>query len=268
MTGSLRRSGRQAVLGLSLLLAVFIVNCGSSNIFDGLADDESKEARTEEALILLDNGEYQAALNLLQDLLNDYPDDQLYLQYLSNAYAGLAGLDTINMIEVIGDLEDSGESGSIDMVGLVIGDDNGQLTSEDVAEKLDYINSAIAAMSLIDTPNSDQTIQLGLLGATHLTLTLAEIVMDDRNVDTLTLTEDGIAGLYTNPADLSEVQNDTLTTIGEDIVSVGNAVDELDDDATEQNDLSEDLADFQSSIDQNGDGDVSQAELEHFLDNL
>ena len=78
-----------------MLVILAVMGCGDDNsILEGLADDGSREARIEESRIALDQGDYSRALEILLILRDKYPDDQMILQYLSNAYAGLAGLDT------------------------------------------------------------------------------------------------------------------------------------------------------------------------------
>ena len=68
----------------------------------------------------MDDGDYQTAISILEELAAEFPDDPLLWQYLSNAYSGSAGLDTLNLLQVLDDLKEMDESGSIDMIGLVL----------------------------------------------------------------------------------------------------------------------------------------------------
>jgi tetratricopeptide (TPR) repeat protein len=247
-----------------------LAGCGDNNLFGGFADDSSKEARMEEALMALDDGRYSTAISILNDLLDSYPDDDELLQYLSSAYSGLAGLDTLNLLQVIDELDSTDDSGSIDMVGLVLGDANGVLTSEEVTAKLANINNALNALNSIATLNDDQTVLLGVLSITHISLTLADIIIADQGLDTITLTDEGIGDLYDGvTVDLSDVDTETLALeeIDEDIENADNAIDELDDISDGDNDLAQDFEEFINAIDQ-GEPGVSQSDLETYITNL
>lgn len=251
-----------------IILCIFLVNCGDSNIFDGIADEDSKEARTEEALIAMDDGDYDTAISILSSLVDSHPDDDTLIQYLSSAYAGSAGLDTLDLIEVIDELDDAGSSGSIDMVGLVLGGDAGQLSSDEVDAKLADIEEAIAILSTIGTLNEDQRIQLGVLSVTHLSLTLADLIMDDRGVDQITLTEEGIDTLYgSDSPDFSGVDAGTLDEIDEDLDHIATAITDIQEITDTDNDLAQDFNDFLNDIDPGLDN-ISIDDLENYIDNL
>ncbi|MBT8341442.1 MAG: hypothetical protein HKP58_20385 [Desulfatitalea sp.] len=260
---------------LSLFIMFSWVGCGS-NLFEGMADENSKEARQEQVLQLFDDGNYSEALTLLQTIVTEYPGDPLFVQYLSNAFAGLAGLDTFNLLEVIDAVDDAGEEGSIDMVGLVLGDALGRLTLAQVNAKLDFIDSAVSEMDSITVLNDDQTIQMGLLSVTHMSLTLAKLIMAERAVDTITLTDAGIGALYApgenvdldgiDPADVD--LDAALVSISADIVNMSGAVVALKDNGSDQNDISDQFQEFQDAIDQNGNGAVTQSELEQYIESL
>lgn len=260
---------RAALVSLMLVLATAIIGCGDSNILEGFGDENSREAQTEAALMAMDNGDYPSAITILSALVQSYPGDAHLLQYLGSAYSGLAGLDTLSMLDVLDQLDDSGESGNIDMVGLVLGNDSGLLTGAQVAEKLGHIEDAIAAINRIAAPNDDQTVQLGVLSLTHLSLTIADLIMDDMGVDEVTLTEDGIHTLYgSDSADFSSASADAMSAIDQDMANIAEATDTLNALSTENNDIAQDFNDFQTSLDQNGDGLVATTELETYVNNL
>lgn len=252
-----------------MLVLMALAGCGDSNIFEGVGDKNSKQAQTEQALIAMDDGDYQTAINILTTLVQNNPGDAQLLQYLSSAYAGAAGLDTLNILTVINQLDSNGQSGNIDMIGLALGNANGQLSSEEVAAKLANINNAIATLNLIQNPNSDQTIQLGVLSMAHFSLSLGELIMGDLGTDEVTLTEQGIHDQYGgNPADFSAASPQTLAGIEQDIANMNAAVTSLNAISGESNDLAQDILDFQSAIDQGADGQITSGDLEHYVDSL
>ena len=88
-----KRKGKGFCMGICRLLclcfAIFALTGCEGNIFEGLADDSSYEARLEEAMIALDDGDYAKARSILSDLNNDYPNDPTILQYLSKYVTGM-----------------------------------------------------------------------------------------------------------------------------------------------------------------------------------
>jgi hypothetical protein len=257
------------VLGLFLMTA-FLASCENDNIFSGLSDKDTKEAHTEEALMAMDDGDYRKAISILEDLTDEYPNDAQLWQYLSSAHSGAAGLDTLNLMEVLDDLEEMDESGSIDMIGLVLGDADGTLTADEIAEKLEEITTAIESIrDNVPNPDEDQTILLGLLSITHLSLTLADMIIQDTGATAIELTEDGISDLYGGtPADFTGLADTaTLDAVNDDIAAINDAVDVLND-LSGDNDMAEDFSDFQNDIDPNGNGDVTQSELENYVDTI
>ncbi len=260
-----------------ICLIVFALSGCEGNVFESVSDDDSYEARTEEAMIALDDEDYSRARSLLAALLADYPNDPTILRYLSNAYAGLAGLDTFSLLETIANLNDLGEEneGAIDMIGLVLGDADGTITETEVTDDIDKLNSAITNMLDIETArgslNDDETIQLGLLSLTRATLTIADAIMEERGVDSVELTEDGIAGLYEDSdpdANFSDAKyGDRLTAISADIVRVGEAIDAIAGLSDSGNDLSESFADFKEDVG-GADDDISDEDLQDYVNSL
>jgi len=261
------------ILGVGLLVISLLMGCGDDNsILEGMADDGSREARLEEARIALDDGDYANALDILLTLRDKYPGDSTILKYLSNAYAGLAGLDTFNILTTIEELDDAGNSGSIDMIGLVLGDSNGLLTGAAISEKLDHLANALDALNEIDDRDTDQLAQGGILAVAHVALTLGDIVLNDLNESSVALTEEGINSQYSGAggADLddSNITQETLDDLQQDIEMVADAVDAIDTISSEGNDLSEDFDQFRSDIAQNDDGQITVPELENYINSL
>lgn len=257
------------ILSIMLLIASLTVGCDDS-VLEGLADDDSFEAKLEEARIALDKGEYSRAIELLEALDDANPRNATIQQYLSNAYAGLAGLDTFNLLTTIETLDETSNSGSIDMMGLILGNSNGVLTAAQLRAKLVNIENAIQAMEGISRPNDDHKVQLGLLAVAHIALTLGNIVLEDQGGTSVTLTEQGLDSQYGNQsADFSDVDSDTqnLSELTADLGYVADAVTVLDNISNEGNDLSQDFSQFQNDIDNNGDGNLSETDLENYINN-
>jgi hypothetical protein len=246
--------------------------CLASLIIASCADDTSYEARIEEARMAIDDREYARAIDLLEQLKAEYPGDPLILQYLSNAYAGLTGLDTFNLLTVIDELNAAGGAGSIDMVGTVLGTTGGEIAVADIPGKLANLDEAINNLEAIPNPTDDQIVQLGLLSLNRAAMTIAAIVADEQGLgpgDTVPLTEDGLGGIYGGAApDLSaEATPARLTSLSNDIGNIGDAVDSIDSltGAGEENELGESFDEFQNNLDTDGITGISQADLQNYL---
>lgn len=260
-----------------LLLFTFITSALTGcdgNSLEWLADDSSKEARLEEAQIALDDREYGRAETILLGLQAEYPNDDTVAQYLSNALAGAAGLDTLNLLETIDQLDASGD---IDMVGLVLGDTNGILTTDEIESKLSDLGRAKDALTDLGVAvlTDDQKVQLGLLSLNHAALVIAEVLADETGISEITLTADGIMQLFEeHTEELSELGDATdianvLTILSEDIINVALSIEAI---ATivggvDGNDLSDSFTEFRDDI--AGDDDVvTEEELEAFIQTI
>jgi len=260
---------------LCLCFTIFALAGCEGNMSEGLADDSSYEARLEEAMIALDDRDYARAKSILTELNADYPNDPTILQYLSNALAGLAGIDTLNLLEIIEAINEDHDAGSIDMIGQILGDANGVLTANEIEEDLNNINAAIAALGAISEANrtDDQTVQLGLFSLSRAVLTIADIIAEDTGEQSITLTEEGISALYPTEPEFSDVLtiNDSrLTTLSEDTQNINNSIDSITSISGEDsdNDLSENFGDFSDDIDTDGEEGISIADLEDFIGGL
>jgi hypothetical protein len=260
---------------LCFAFIIFALTCCDSNTFEFIADDNSREARIEEALIAMDDGAYARARAILLALKADFPNDGIIAGYLSNALAGLAGLDTLNLLETIDQLDASGD---IDMVGLVLGDTNGILTTDEITNKLTDLGNAIDALTDLGEENltDDQKVQLGLLSLNHAALTIADILADETGETEITLTDAGITDLFNNnTAELSDLSDATdiankLSGLTDDINNIAGSVDAI---ATivgggSGNDLSDSFSQFKNDVDADLDNAVSETELENFIQNI
>ena len=264
-----------AVCGLLFLcFAIIAITSCEDNSLEWLADDSSYEARLEEARIAIDDREYARARDLLLQLKAEYPGDPLILQYLSNAYAGLTGLDTFNLLTTIDQLIESNDTGNIDMVGNVLGSATGIIDADDIDDILANLENAIDALEEIPNPTDDQTVQLGLLSLNHAAMTIADIVAEDTGEAEVTLTEEGLGTTYGGQApDLSaEATTDRLDSLSDDMANIGNAVDSIATitgvDTGQENDLSESFNEFSQDVDPDGNDSITQQELQTYLGSL
>jgi hypothetical protein len=263
-----QRVGILVFIGLACLL----IGC-DGNLLEGISDDDSYEANLEEGLMALDDEDYDKAVDLFVDLRSDYPNKEEVCVYLSNAYAGLTGIDTFNLLDTISELEDTGDEGSIDMIGLLLGNADGTLDQQGVDSKMDLLALAQTAIdTCIDTPDTDERVQAGLLGLGDVALMIADIVLADLDLDSIELTEEGLDALYTSlpvidQTDISDEDlarlNDSLDDIADSVVALEEL---LGDD--EENDLSESFDEFIGDIDIDDSGEITRSEIAQYIDNL
>ncbi len=249
-------------------------------VFAGCDKDDTYEVRLEDALMFIDDGNYAAAKAILLDL----PQTAEVKEALSNCIAGGdLNLDMFNIILTMDELDDSGDTGSIDMVGLILGDDSNQLTSESLATKLTAANEAIDLYKDIaelngtgvDGLSADQKLQLGLLSITRTTLTIGTLIADELPAGTpVTLTETWIKDnkemFSTTDPDSGELESsldpsaDDLARISEDLTYTEYAIDAL----TTDNDMKDDYQEFKNELDSNGDESTTSNELNSYIDTM
>lgn len=252
--------------GMLFRFFVTVLFCSLTILSTGCDDGSSYEARLEDAKIAIDEGDYASAKSILLGL----PRTPEVLEYLSNAIAGGdLNLDMFNIISTMADLEDSGDQGSIDMIGMVIGGDDNQLTGEEIDAKLASATEAIELFQDIavlqgggvDELSSDLKMQLGLLSMTRITLTMADLISQELPADQpVEMTEtwirenrDGFMPLNPDAA--------ALETIGEDLVYTGYAIGAISD----TSDIKDDYETFKSDLDANGDNMTTADELNAFI---
>ncbi len=258
---------------LFLFFVIFTLTGCDDSVFESIADDDSYEARIEEARIAIDDANYAGARDLLLALNADFPNTAEVLRLLANAYAGLAGLDTFNLLETIDLLDDQNNEGEIDMIGLVLGSADGVLTATEITNKLANFANAINALASISSPTDDERVQLGIMSLNHAALTIADIIIEDTGNTEVTLTDEGLGTLYpagTTPEFSTEATSERLTSISQDIVTISDSVAAIDrvTGADVNNDISESLEGFQNDVDPDGDESVTQSELESYIANL
>lgn len=254
---------------LVCVLWAALLGCGG-NAFEGISDDDSFEARLEAARMDIDDEAYQEAIDILNDLKEEQPDNEDVTRYLSNAHAGLAGLNTFDLLEVIDDLDEAGNSGSIDMVGLVLGDSDGLVMADEIPDKLDNLTEAIDQLNTIDNPTDDEIIQMGLISLSRIGMTLAKIIASDTGNASVTLTEEGIQSEYDTRPEFEDgdVSDEDLENLTNDIQNVGDAVTIMTENYSTDNDLNEDFTEFKNDFDQNSDDTIDIQELENYIAGL
>lgn len=267
-----------------LLCGVIFISVGcSGNVFEGVSDDDSNDAKLEEARMALDDDDYGRAAQMLEQMLDWDPSDpqstpkqdSRALAYLGNAYAGMAGLDTLDMLTIIDALDESGNSGSIDMVGLVLGDAEGDIAAADVGVKLGYLNRAIGSLDEIEDSfgslTDDEIVQRGILAVARTSIIIADIILSDQgggSTGSVRLTKAGIGALYSGTPEFDDDVNPTkLDYLSEDVSRINDATEVLGDNGSD-NDLGEDFIEFRQDLDPDNDENITVDELEGYVGSM
>jgi hypothetical protein len=83
-------------------LLLLLSGCSSDSIFEGISDDNTRDAVIEEAALALDDQDYAGAVSLLAELYTTTSPDPRVSSLLSSAYMGKAGVDFVGLIEYAG----------------------------------------------------------------------------------------------------------------------------------------------------------------------
>ncbi len=229
-------SGRSfPVIILTCLLLLVLSAC---NLYESAENRSSDKAKKEKAAIYIDNGDYDKAFDILNKmyLKDQTTTDARLLQLLSNASSGKIGLDTFNILEVADDLADGDTSGGIDLVGKVLGNEQGFLTKSDIEDKLfELQGTAIPVLEQIgEKMTEDHHAQLGLLSIIDTVLTVGEIIMEDKARDNIELTEEGIKNLYgdsgfekDHDTEFQEFVRDKADNLNENIRRIEKSIDAI-----------------------------------------
>lgn len=258
----LRKSGWLKPLIIGLTVCFLIIP------FTGCDDTDSYEAQLEEARMAIDDGNYTLARSILEGL----PQTIDVLMYLSHAIAGgELNLDTFNIISTLEDLGDSGNSGSIDMIGLIIGNDSNQLSSTEIDSKLASATEAIelfkdiAALQgkTMEELSDDHKLQIGLLSITRTVLSIADMISDELPGEDVGLTESWIQDNRDGFTPINPDSED-LNRVDEDLTYISNAIGVF----ADTNDMKDDYQGFRDELDPNGDNQTSSTELNNYIDNM
>lgn len=236
----------------------------------GCDDDSSYDSKLEEARIAIDDAKYGLAIEILKGM-----DGAEVLEVLACAHAGLAGIDTFEILSEVGNDGSSGD-GSIDLIGKMLGTgDTDTLTLAAIKTKLDEIDSAkdlLLESAGGDAANLDEDgkVKLAIYGLTDVILVMGKVISTTQGDGDVILTEaaiDGLDGTFVEAdiTDLSDADGvDYIAQINEDLDAVEAGVAVLCDGA-ETNDLSDEFAAFLDKIDSSDDGYISAAEFVGYL---
>ncbi len=194
---------------LFLLLNLTILSgCLDSNYISSFADSSSDEAKYHEGQMAVDDGNYTKAVAVLEPLVDGLDaSDSLYLKaksLLASAYGGAAGFDTLELMDVmIGGSSEISDPAVI--IGSLLGDADGNITTATIAASVTNLESAIGALA--DIPAADRTdsqkSQLATLAAYHLLAEATSLVVDVVGSGTFDLDE--IADTDLSAIDASDV---------------------------------------------------------------
>lgn len=84
-------------------LLLLLSGCSSDSIFEGISDDNTRDAVIEEAALALDGEDYAEAIVLLTELYTTTSPDSRVTRLLSSAYMGKAGVNFVGLIEYSGE---------------------------------------------------------------------------------------------------------------------------------------------------------------------
>ena len=267
-----QRVGILVIIGLACLF----IGC-DGNVLEGVSDDDSYEAKLEEGLMALDDEDYDKAVDIFKRLKSDYPNKEEVCVYLSNAYAGLTGIDTFNLLNTIDDLDGTDSEGGIDMIGLLLGSAEGILTQDAVTTKIGSIGDAQTTINGcidIDNRDTDERVQMGLLGLGDVALIIADTVFADTGVGSIELTEEGLEELYESrpPIDIddTDISDADLALLNASLKDIQDSIDALEEilGDDEENDLSESFDEFIDDIDRDHSGEITRSEIEQYIDDL
>ena len=238
-------------------------------ILAGCDEKDSYEARFEDAKIALDDGNYAVAKAILVEL----PQTAEVKEALSSVIAGGdLNLNMFNIILTMDSLEEDGDTGSVDMIGLLIGGDTAYISGDAITAKLLAATEAIELYKDIaemkglgvDGLANEQKLQLGLLCITRTVLTIGSLISDELPAGaSITLTESWIKANRSYFPTVNPSTGD-LDRIGEDLLFIGYSISSL----GESNDMKDDYEGFQNELDANSDNMMTSLELNTYIDNM
>lgn len=279
------------------IILLFTQGCGDTNLFESMSDDDSEAARLEEMKQDLNSGDFDRVIAYLgakpQETLTEKER-----RYLSSAYVGKAGFDTLTMLDKIAEAEEADEDvETFDIIGTIFNDKEAGATDEGIEEgaldtKVDYINKAIKVLD----PNSpdqarlktswvsnDIIVQRGIYSALHVVLNICLTIYQrykvDKGLSYVPLTIKHLEKHFNHgeinlPSDLPLGRlNHDLSLLAQAVDVLGNgsmdgdiAQDPIDDGG--ENDLEREFNQFLREIGYLPGGEVTSGELSVYLNNL
>jgi hypothetical protein len=245
------------------ILSIFLFISSGCNLTEDISDDSSKEAELERGLNALDESNYEEARKIFEGLKNKYPSDNSFKAYYSNSLAGLAGLDTYNLMKAIDDLDKKGETGdTIGIVGRTLtgasSDETPSMTENEIVSKKEAFENAINALLEIaqkdydtlaeaktpgKTPSSrtilstsinsedlakltnDELVQLGLMALNHGILIIGDMIIIDAPESEISFSKNSFKTMYNanKPFDTEDISK-KLKKLSLDIELINNAI--------------------------------------------
>ncbi len=251
-------------LDIPIIVASFLFTGCGGNLFEGMADDNTEEAKMEAAKIALDKGDYTEAVSLLEELCGtdtaNLTCDDTAKADLASAYVATAtGLDVLQLIAKAEEAA-ANPTGSFTTVStlLPIEDINNCVSDPasctmqtDLEKAIEILDSLLPDTATDPTPEQkNQYLQLATASAVNVAVTIG-IVSDGLDPTTgLPITPPSSI----DPADVISVSEDISNIVlgleGADIISTS---------------LSEDISAIETSIETNGDDTVSDTELINYI---
>ncbi|VFQ46598.1 hypothetical protein [Desulfoluna butyratoxydans] len=267
---NLKNTGKSAApLRVAMVLFCLLFFCAFTV---GCDDESSHESKLEEARMAIDDGNYSKAISLLDGMVGTD-----VLQVLASAHAGLAGIDTF---EILKQVDDGGSGdGSIDLIGKMLGTgEDDILTAADISTKLSEID--LAKSILLDSVggvaanlDDDGKVKLAIYGFTDIVLVMGKMISSKDGDKDVTLTEEAIRALGGGfvEADITGLAlgdgvdpmvqiNGDLDAVEAGITALGTGI--------ENNDLGEEFDAFLKEIDTSSDGYVSATEFVTYLNTI
>jgi len=160
-------SNFKKALGMLVAALVLLTGCGS-NLLEFAADKNSDAATREAAQILIDSGDYDAAIALLASKcpnLSCASDDDA--QQLAAAYMGAAGLDVLDLVKQADKNSGSSAQGT-DFTTV------SELLPAITAANFTKIDSAVSLLSNVASPTDDQLLQLSIAQLTAAVIAVGQ----------------------------------------------------------------------------------------------
>ncbi len=257
-----------------LLTAVLLLSgCGDhNNLFGSLADDNSKQAKLEEAQQALDKGDCQTAIDGFTDVFNSDPGDTGVRINLSAAYLCKAGFSVTGLLKVAADFNSSS---------------SGAATSDDLFQRITAQVSALipdtavwkasvceAKKLLGGDPNQTtswpcQSTQVGGTVAVYNNDPDAAFTLSIVNLVDAVLTVADVLDTLNGIAECVQSEATTCTLTGEQVLAIGNSLLASSDAIVAAVGLDSSVTDaidnVVNTVDADGNGQISDPELASYL---
>jgi hypothetical protein len=236
--------------------ACLLFSCGDANLFEGLGNDETQQAKIESAKIDLDKGNYSVAIATLQELcgtnFSQPTCDAETASLLASAYSGRAGLDAIDLINKATNTS-GGTTNSFSTFSAI-------LPTLTESSKND-MHIAVTLLSGLSSRTANQSLQMAIVATADLITTVGVDLTNGYNTNT---------GAPNSVPTLSAVQSaetnlGTVTQVSNDLSLVVQGVAGS---ALSNQDLTNDITEIENNLDADQNGIVTASELQSYLASL